>query len=114
MVQVACRFYHHFDTPLDLFRPFIFDDPHGEAYSGPAVVHTFELHTAQLLVIRNNVRTRCRGVQLLAPIPLPERILRVPRTPSREIRRTGTAPRCQQPRSTDHVPQLSRRLLASS
>jgi hypothetical protein len=50
---------------------------------------------AQLLVFRNNVRPRCSGIQLLASIPLPQRVLRVPRTSPRQIGRTGTAPRRQ-------------------
>lgn len=69
-----------------------------------SVTHVLRLCIAQFLVFRDNVRTRCCGIQLLAPIPLPQHILRVPRTSPRQIGRTGTTPRRQQPRSTDDVP----------
>ena len=62
-----------------------------------------EPHTAQFLVLCNNVCARCGGIQLLASIPLSERILRVSRTSSREVRRTRVAPRRQHPRPTNYV-----------
>ena len=60
--------------------------------STESIIRTSQSPTAQLLVLRYNVRTRRPGVQLLASIPLPQRILRLPRTPPRQIGRTGTPP----------------------
>jgi hypothetical protein len=59
------------------------------------VVRILEPCPAQLLVLRDHVRTRRRGAQLVASIPLSQRILRGPRTSSREIGCTGTTPRRQ-------------------
>ena len=113
MVQVPCRFCHHLDTPLDLFNPLVLDDPDGELCSDRARYPTLQPSAAQLLVVCDNVRTHCSGVQLLASIPLPQRILRVSRTSPRQIGCTRTTPRRQQSRSADHVPQLPGRFLAS-
>jgi len=43
MVQVACCFCHHLDTPLDLFNPLVLDDPNGELCPTESVTPPYNL-----------------------------------------------------------------------
>ena len=102
MVQVTLRFRHHIHTPSDLF-----DNPDCKPRSDRV------RHPCLTTVYSSIIFIPASDVQLLASIPLPRRILRVPRTSPRQIRRPGTTPRRQQSRSVDNLPRLTGRFLAS-